>query len=333
MEKENTERFNSLTKFFGQRIKSILLSVASDVKSNAQEIRLRCGRPLEIVMPDGSVFVLANSKTSYLVQQGLAIVSPNDVEECFRIVCGYSVHTHQSNICNGFVTISGGHRAGIIGTAVVNSGNISAVRDISSINIRISREFKGIAQPLFNIIAQHGFKSVIIAGAPSSGKTTVLRDLARMLSSAEGGFKHTVIIDEREEIAACSAGIPQNDVGVCCDVLSSYPKKHGLMVALRTMSPDIIVMDEVGSVDEVEDIKNGLNSGVNFFLSLHASSKADLLRRPQLVKLIQTGEFCGVALLAGKNQPSVISEFIGVGELLDEINGADNAVRFLGNAG
>ena len=263
----------------------------------------------------GEVFVCENSKISFIPDPSVYTVSISDIEQCFHTVCGYSVHTHQNGICKGFVTLNGGHRAGIAGTAVCDKNSINSIRDISSVNIRISREYIGCADCIFKYVKVNGIKSLIVAGPPSSGKTTVLRDFARLVAGEEGGYQKTVIIDEREEIAACSNGIPGNNVGVSCDVLTGYPKKEAVQIAVRSMAPENIIIDEIGSIDEALAIEEGLNTGINFFLSVHASDKEELLRRPQIHHLLKTGAFSSVVFLCGRENPSSVDGFLSLGEL------------------
>lgn len=312
------KRFESAAKCTGARVRRALLNLPEAIKENTCEIRLRCGRPIMISGLYGAAFITPNGRESYIVTPSVMKASIADVEECFRIICGYSVHTHQNSICSGYVTVSGGHRAGITGNAVISADSISSVRDISSINIRIAKEFKGIADELYSQIKTNGWKSVILAGAPSSGKTTVLRDLSRILSSENGGYMKTVIIDEREEIAACCNGIPQNDVGISSDVLSGYPKGEGIMLALRSMSPENIVLDEIGTDKEVAAIESGLNSGVNFFLTVHAADLNELFRRKHIVRLLESNCFDAVVFLDGHKNPSKIVDYIAAGDIFDK---------------
>ncbi len=323
------KRFDSAASCAGVRIRRILLNLPEDVKMKTCEIRLRCGRPLMLYGLYGAVFVTQVGRESYIATPNVVKLSINDVEECFRTLCGYSVHTHQNNICRGYVTVNYGHRAGISGTAVTSNGTVTAVKSISSINIRISKEFNGVSDELFEKIKANSWKSVIIAGPPSSGKTTLLRDLARNLASEKGGYKRTVIVDERDEIAACFDGIPQNDVGISSDVLSSYSKGEGVMIALRSMSPENIILDEIGSEDEAACVEAGLNSGVNFFLTAHASDVIDLMKRKQIKRLINSGGFDAIAFLDSSQNPSDIIEYITVGDLFDKACGrADNNSRY-----
>ncbi len=162
------------------------------------------------------------------------------VQEIRLRAARYSVYARQHELQNGFVTLRGGHRMGVCGTAVMQGGSVLNVRHISSLNLRIAREHRGCGKKLF---AQLRGKSggVLLCGAPCSGKTTLLRDLARLFSAEDG--RQTALIDERGEIAAVCDGVPQNDVGFC-DVFDGYPKAQAMEQALRSLSPQVMICDE-----------------------------------------------------------------------------------------
>ncbi|HBL41483.1 MAG TPA: stage III sporulation protein AA [Ruminococcaceae bacterium] len=318
--------FDQAVECTGNRLQTFLLALPQDVKSRAQEIRLRCNRPLLVRLPNSDITFNGSGRMSYLPSASPLLVRAEDVEECFHRVCGFSVHTHSRDICNGFVTVEGGHRVGAVGTAACADGKITAIREISSLNIRIAREHRGCADKLFEHIRNSGFRSFLLAGPPCTGKTTVLRDLTRLLGGVSG--KSTALLDERGEIAGCVNGCPQKDIGRCCDVLTGYPKSQAVTIALRSLSPDFVVTDEVSRMSEVEAMENGFHSGVSFFLSVHAHSEEDLMRKQTVRRLLESGMFGEVAFLSDRNHPGVIQYYRLAGELLDTGYRSDDALTF-----
>ena len=210
----------------------------------------------------------------------------------------YSVHSNSAAAASGFISLAHGHRAGVCGTAVVaENGAVKSFRDISSVNLRIAHEVPGSSDEIYPSLFSHGIVSAIIAGPPLSGKTTLLRDLARRLSGVSGGrYYRVAIVDERGEIAASSGGCPQCDVGFS-DVLTGYPKDVGILTALRTLSPQIIICDEIGNLSETKRILEGMNSGVNFLVSVHVGKDEDLRSRPAAAELLASGVFSKLVML------------------------------------
>lgn len=331
---ENKKRFEQAISCVSPKVRSLLLNLPQEIKENTQEIRLRSDRPITIVGNYGCRFINQTGRVSYICTQNSAIISSGEITDTFNRICGYSVHSNQNDILNGFITLEGGHRAGICGTGVCESDKIVAVRDVSSINLRIAGEHFGAADEIISKLYSNGLKSVIIAGAPCTGKTTILRDMSRQISGGilENYYK-TVIVDERKEIAAVKGGKPQNDVGINCDILDMYPKGQGILTAIRSMSPEIIICDEIGAMDDALAIESGVNSGVKFAVSVHASSYGEIKKRPQVKKLIDIGAFDYIVLLKSGTKPCVISQFYEVGEFKNEMHSNNVYYDFLYNSG
>lgn len=260
-----------------------LIKLPDGIKRNELcELRLRMGRPATAVTISGRSVTCSKPLTK------------QDIEDCFGELCRYSVHSFRREIAEGYITLPEGHRAGFCGTAVMRDGDIETLRDISSINLRLAKEIKGCADELYHAVFEKSLRSLLIVGAPLSGKTTVLRDLTRLL-----GERHKVaLIDSRNELAACHGGTPQLDVGLNTDVLSGYPKSEGMEIALRTLSPEIIICDEIGN--DISAIEQCIHCGVKLIATAHASSVEELSKRRDTAGLI--GSFDCIAVLCGKGQ-------------------------------
>lgn len=292
------DSFDSAVDFLDDRLRTVLLGVDSRVKESAYEIRLRAARPVVIVTRVGSLFVYKSGRTGSVYSPGALAATPAELQTSFSRMCGYSVHSNSAAAASGFISLAHGHRAGVCGTAVMaESGTVKSFRDISSVNLRIAHEIPGSSDEIYPSLFSHGIVSAIIAGPPLSGKTTLLRDLARRLSGVSGGrYYRVAIVDERGEIAASSGGCPQCDVGFS-DVLTGYPKDVGILTALRTLSPQIIICDEIGNLSETKRILEGMNSGVNFLVSVHVGKDEDLRSRPAAAELLSSGVFSKLVML------------------------------------
>lgn len=226
--------------------------------SEIAEIRLRAGRPAVSVDMNGAMKICSER------------LSVDDIADYFAEVCRYSVHSYQDEIAEGFVTLDGGHRVGICGTAVRENGRITFLKDISGLNIRVAHAVRGCSNELLERV---GECSLLIAGKPLSGKTTVLRDLARQL----GERRRVTVIDSRGEIAAAVHGLPSYDIGLNTDVLSGCGKSEGIMLALRSMSPEFIICDEIAHDEKA--VEEALYCGVKIIASVHAGSAAEIRSR------------------------------------------------------
>lgn len=313
----NTERFNLAADSLGERLSAILKSLESDEKDTIREIRCRTNSPVIIMAADGVKFISPSGRLQRLYTSTVMRTEKREIEEIFKRICAYSVHSFRDAINSGYITVNGGHRAGVAGTAVTENGRIVSVKDISAINLRIAREVKGAANGVFENIFCGRLESFIVAGPPSSGKTTVLRDFVRQISGEERGiFAKAAVCDERGEIGASVTGVCQHDLGLNCDLLTSYPKAQAVEIALRSFSPDIIVCDEIVTYEEVKAIEAGINSGVCFAVSIHARSIDELKSKRTGKELISSGEFRKIILLSGK-EAGRIEKIFEAGELVD----------------
>ena len=234
-----------------------------------REIRLSEGKPLKIVTPKG-VFFKGNKN------------SLKCIREIFASLCDYSVHTYKEEICRGFITVCGGFRVGICGTAVYENGKIINIKDISALNIRIPHEVKNFADKLMPL--DRG--GILIVGPPCSGKTTLLRDFASQKSK-----NHFVtIVDERMEIAGVYRGEKSFDVGEST-VLNGFNKCEGIEIAARTLSPDYIICDEFGDENDVVSSLHAMKSGVEIIASMHAENREDFIGKPIAKKVFENKVF------------------------------------------
>lgn len=313
-ENKNKSRYITACLATAPRIGNYLLKLPQNISDSVQEIRLRLNRPVTINCSDKAYFITENGCfTNSQNAQPLLTATQSDIHDTFQSVCNYSVYSRQNEINNGYITIQGGHRAGICGTAVVADGQIINIRDISTISIRIAREIIGCSAPL---LQQTGtdFNGLLICGPPCSGKTTVLRDIARVLSLANNC--KVAVIDSRGEIAGTSNAVFQNDIGMC-DILDCYPRDKGITHAIRSLSPDYIICDEIGSEEDVKAIEQSVNSGVKIIATVHAASPQELIKKQYGKALLQTGAFEKIAFLYSREKAGAVKSILGCAEVLN----------------
>ncbi len=285
--------------YLSPRLRCAVQSMSGSDTYRIQEIRLRAGRPLAVSINGKEKFVTMAGKLTAYPDEGVKVLR-TEIEETFRAVCEYSVYSYQKELREGYVTLKGGARVGISGTAVYENGVLTSMRNISSMAFRIPREVKNSAAELATL----RFNGLLVAGAAGSGKTTVLRDLCRIL----GSEKRVSLVDSRGEVAGMLHGMPQFDIGFHTDVFDGFPRDIGAMTALRSMTPEYIVCDEIGTYDDTEAIKQICGCGVNIIASAHGGSIEDILRRTALLPLIEAGIFSHIAMLESALHPGRISE-------------------------
>lgn len=282
----NTERFEEVLYAVCGRIRDTLQKIPPEYKQKTDEIRLRTGKPLVLTIDGKACYLNSDGKISSGLQSNTVFANSHDLCESFRFLCGGSVYAHENELQNGFVMMKNGCRAGVCGTFK------GTVQEITSLNIRIAREIFSAAETL---IKEYSSGGLLICGPPLSGKTTVLRDFIRRISNKGNSV---CVIDSRGEI---SGGL-QNDLGLCTDVLIIPDKAQGCEMALRTMNPDLIAFDEIGTESELAEVLQSFNSGVSVVTTAHITSKQELLKRSITKRLLQSGAINQVAVLPQKHQ-------------------------------
>ncbi|PEI92040.1 stage III sporulation protein AA [Bacillus pseudomycoides] len=265
--------------------------------STLEEIRVRIGRPLECIAR-GEVFFY-----DYVVTAEDAIYLLNKLSQ-------YSIYTMEEELKRGYVTLRGGHRIGLAGKVITEKSAVKMIRDVSSFNIRIARQKIGIAEPLLSYLYDSRWLNTMVIGPPQTGKTTLLRDVARCMSQGVRSYKipscKVGIVDERSEIAGCVKGIPQYEFGPRVDVLDACPKAEGMMMMIRSMSPDILIVDEIGRMEDSEAIMEAVHAGVQLFISAHGFSFDDVMKRPSLKAVMELGVFDRFIELSKAKGPGTI---------------------------
>ncbi len=287
-----------LKKCYGQavqclppRLRTYAMKQNDEVQKNASEFRLRAGQHMVITTPFGDKIIETDS-----------VVRHEELAAMLDLITGGSLHCVEESLKNGYITIPGGHRIGLCGTAVVKNREIAFVKNLSSVSVRIAREIKGVADEVLPFILQNGsFENTLIVSAPGCGKTTLLRDLIRQLAGSCTPHYRISLIDERGELAAKWSGIPQLDVGVHTDVLDGVCKADGSMMLLRTMSPQIIAMDEITAPEDVQALRYASHCGVGLLATAHGYDLDCLLTRPLYREMMEQRIFCYCIVIELKN--------------------------------
>lgn len=255
------------------KIKRAVMNLDKSILQEIEEIRLRAGKPVMLLCHGRDLFLGEDGQVSGKAEDSYKPTVQELAEMVFKI-CENSWYAYQDDINKGFITIRGGHRIGLVGTPIVEGGRIINIRDISSLNVRIAREVIGCGEQVVNHIlkGRRDVFNTLIISPPGVGKTTLLRDIIRYVSNGSksifDGLK-VGVVDERGEIAACYGGIPQNDLGCRTDVIHGVHKQDGMEILLRSMSPNVISLDELGNPDDVSTVLQVMNAGIRIIATAH----------------------------------------------------------------
>ena len=288
------KNIDEILRYFPNKIYQIFFNLFqenSKIAEELQEIRMRAERPIILKLRERDLILQYN-------------ITQAEILQIVERLCENSIYAYKNQISEGFITVKGGHRIGLTGSCVIENGKIINVKHISSLNFRIAREVLNCSTRVLREVIDIENKSIyntILVAPPGRGKTTMLRDIIRRLSNGidEINFKGKTcgVVDERGEIAAMYKGIPQNDVGIRTDIIENVEKNQGIHMLIRTMAPEIIACDEIGSKEDVEAIHYALYSGVKGIFTMHGKNIEDIKNNKQIYELIENREIQKVVFL------------------------------------
>lgn len=270
-----------------------------------QEIRIKVGKNI----------ILNSFKSEKILNY---VVTSEDIKQILVKISNYSLYAYEEEIKQGYITIKGGHRIGIAGECVVVNGVIRTIKNISSLNIRICREVIGASNEVMRYITNDNrVYNTLIVSPPKCGKTTILRDITRNISNGMNlinlSGKKVSVIDERSEIGACFNGVPQMDLGIRTDILDNCLKKEGMIMAIRSLSPEVLICDEIGTKGDIEALFMAFNSGVNIVVTIHGFNIDDIYKRGVFRDLLDNSILDRIVILSNRNGVGTIENIYEVG--------------------
>jgi len=296
-------------------LREIIMALPGLFMDRLEEIRLRQNRPLAIGLTSGDCFLSPGGEVTENPARAY-VVTGDDIQRVTRMVSNSSLYALEEELKNGYITLPGGHRVGITGKVVTEAGKVRTIKYISGFNIRISREVKGTARIILpRLLDRYGrVKHTLIISPPRCGKTTLLRDLVRLLSNGIPELNlpgvNVGLVDERSELAGCYRGIPQMDVGLRTDVLDRCPKAEGMMMLLRAMAPQVLATDEIGKQEDIQAMEEVINAGVTVLSTVHGSSPEEIKKRPALKYLLGLKVIERFVILGRSNGVGTVEDII-----------------------
>lgn len=297
------DNFREILSRLPSSVRQELEALPNSLISEIEEIRLRCGQHVRLQTSSGEK-IISN------------IITADELVKTLNSLIKYSYYAYEEDLAKGFVTIEGGHRVGICGKAVAKDGQTSLIKEISSMNIRFAKEIKGCSDKIASYLVGGDGRplSALIVSPPGCGKTTMLRDIARSLSGR--GIK-VAVCDERSEIAGMYNSQPSFDLGSRTDVLDGAAKAQGIQMLIRSMSPQVIITDEIGKNEDLEAAAQCLSSGVALITSIHGDS-FDSLKKSEIWPLISKKFFSSIIFLSNKEGPGTMVKVLRGDEIRED---------------
>ncbi len=293
-----------ITRLFCLPIAEAIHQVQRNCGQTLQEIRLRAGKPLAVSVGGKNHFVSPKGELQQTAQGALR-VDWDMIVKSLEFMSRSSMYAFEQEMQNGYITVEGGHRIGMVGRSIRQNDQIVGINPIAGLNIRIAHEIRGCAEKLLPyLIDGDMLQHTLIISPPGGGKTTMLRDLIRLASDRLQ--LAVAVADERSEIGGCYRGIPQCDLGMQTDVLDGCPKAEGMLMLLRSMNPQVIAVDELGGRAELEAVITILHAGVKLLCTVHSCDLEELKQRPGFDELIESGVFERIVVLSGRKGPGTV---------------------------
>ena len=277
----------NVLEYFPCRIGQVIKENLSEEELKVlEEIRIRCCRPVVLKLRNNDKIL------NY-------IISTQDILEIVEKITENSMYSYQKQLCSGYITLKGGHRVGISGNVVMEEDKVININYIYSLNFRIARQIIGVSEKILSeVINNDNIYNTLIISPPGAGKTTILRDLIRNISK----IKTVGVVDERGEITAMYKNEPQNDMGLKVDILSNVSKAIGMKILVRSMAPDLICADEIGTKEDIEAIKYAITSGVKGIFTAHGESVENIQKSPILKELLELNIIDKIIILNKKDR-------------------------------
>lgn len=297
---ERRDRKTQILSILAKSVRRIVEEEVPDFEK-LQEIRLRAGQPVRVIM--------GNEEAVLPKKNGPHITTKEEVRETMDYISHYSMYAYENELRQGFLTVEGGHRVGVAGKVIMDQEKVKNIQYISSVNIRVSHEVIGCADSLLPYITKNRqVCHTLIISPPGCGKTTIIRDLIRQISDGNQYVKgcSVGVVDERSELGGCYLGVAQNHLGTRTDILDCCPKAEGMIMLIRSMSPQVIAVDEIGTSEDIHAIEYAMQCGCKLIASVHGLDMDEATKKPVLGELIRRRMFERYVVLSSEKHPGEI---------------------------
>lgn len=283
----------------------------ANIQDRVYEIRLRANQVICVYVNRRECYVSQEGEVHSNCYKGVSI-SRDDVERIVHHICKYSIYAYEQELKQGYITVEGGHRIGMVGQTIVEGGKIKNIKNISGLNIRIAHEIIGAGDHVLPHLYEKGvLYNTFIISPPMAGKTTILRDLIRQVSdgNAYGDGVNVSVVDERSEIGGSYLGVPQNRIGMRTDLLDACPKGEGMMQLIRSMSPKMLAVDELGSLHDVRALEEVLQCGCKIMATIHSKDIREFQQKKNFQSIIEQRSIERYIVLGASSK---VGEIVGI---------------------